>query len=71
MHSTAYMMQNLEKLDGLTKEDMDEVDIPVMLIRVDQDRMVTSEELSLPVRGYVMVRLRRFLTRSMSLKDLI
>lgn len=47
LQSTAHMMQNLEKLDGLTKEDMDEVDIPVVLIRGDQDRMVTSEETQL------------------------
>ncbi len=44
LRSTAHMMQNLERLDGLTKEDMSEVDIPVVLVLGDQDRMVTSEE---------------------------
>lgn len=47
LFSTAHMIQNLERLDGLTREDMDEVDIPVFLIRGDQDRMVTSEETQL------------------------
>lgn len=42
--STAHLMQHLEKLDGLTKEDMSEIDIPVYLILGDQDRMVTTEE---------------------------
>lgn len=42
--STAHMMQNLEKLDGLTKEDLSDIDIPVILIRGEQDRMVKSEE---------------------------
>lgn len=44
LRSTAHMMQNLERLDGLTKEDMAEVDVPVVLVLGDQDRMVTSEE---------------------------
>jgi esterase/lipase len=42
--STAHMMQHLERLDGLTREDMSDVDIPVVLILGDQDRMVTTEE---------------------------
>lgn len=42
--STAHMMQNLERLDGLTKEDMNTIDIPVCLILGDLDRMVTTEE---------------------------
>lgn len=42
--SSAHMMQHLEKLDGLTKEDLNEVDIPVYLILGDQDRMVSTEE---------------------------
>lgn len=42
--STAHMMQHLENLDGLTKEDLTEIDIPVTLILGDQDRMVTTEE---------------------------
>jgi esterase/lipase len=41
---TAHMMQNLERLDGLTKEDLASIDVPVTLILGDQDRMVTSEE---------------------------
>lgn len=44
LRSTAHMMQNLERLDGLTREDMSEIDVPVILILGDQDRMVTSEE---------------------------
>jgi esterase/lipase len=47
LRSTAHMMQNLERLDGLTKEDMSEIDIPVILILGDQDRMVSSEETQL------------------------
>lgn len=44
--STAHMIQNLEKLDGLTKEDFGSIDIPVMLILGDQDRVVSFEETS-------------------------
>jgi pimeloyl-ACP methyl ester carboxylesterase len=44
LRSTAHMMQNLERLDGLTREDMADIQIPVVLILGDQDRMVTSEE---------------------------
>jgi pimeloyl-ACP methyl ester carboxylesterase len=44
LRSTAHMMQNLEKLDGLTREDLAEVTIPVTFILGDQDRMVSSEE---------------------------
>lgn len=44
LHATAHMMQNLEKLDGLTKEDLSDVTIPVTLILGDQDRVVTTEE---------------------------
>lgn len=44
---TAHMMQNLERLDGLTKEDLNDIEIPVVLILGDQDRMVTSEETQL------------------------
>jgi esterase/lipase len=47
MRSTAHMMQHLERLDGLTKEDLHEVEIPVTLVLGDQDRMVTSEETNL------------------------
>lgn len=44
MRSTAHMMQNLEKLDGLTREDLHDIQIPVTFILGDQDRMVSSEE---------------------------
>jgi len=44
LRSTAHMIQNLEKLDGLTREDLSDVKIPVVLILGDQDKMVTSEE---------------------------
>lgn len=44
LRSTAHMMQHLERLDGLTREDMSDIDIPVILILGDQDRAVTSEE---------------------------
>lgn len=44
LHSTAHLMQNLEKLDGLSREDLMDVDIPVTLLLGDQDRMVTTEE---------------------------
>ncbi len=44
LRSTAHMMQNLERLDGLTREDMADIDIPVFLILGDQDRMVSTEE---------------------------
>jgi pimeloyl-ACP methyl ester carboxylesterase len=44
IRSTAHMIQNIEKLDGLTREDVEEITIPVTLMLGDQDRMVTSEE---------------------------
>lgn len=44
LRSTAHMMQNLEKLDGLTKDDLHSIETPVTLILGDQDRMVTTEE---------------------------
>lgn len=47
MLSTAHMIQNLEKLDGLTKEDLEDINIPVILMLGDQDRMVTTEETQL------------------------
>ncbi len=45
--STAHMMQHLERLDGLSKEDLADVEIPVYLMLGDQDRMVTKEETEL------------------------
>ncbi len=47
LRSTAHMMRNLEKLDGLTREDMASIDIPVCLMSGDQDRMVGIEETQL------------------------
>lgn len=47
LRSTAHMLQNLEKLDGLTREDLDDINIPVVLMLGDQDRMVSSEETQL------------------------
>ncbi len=44
LQATAHMMQNLEKLDGLTREDLSDVTIPITLILGDQDRVVTTEE---------------------------
>jgi pimeloyl-ACP methyl ester carboxylesterase len=44
--STAHMMQHLERIDGLSKEDLGSINIPVMLILGDQDRVVTTEETS-------------------------
>ncbi|MGE3610085.1 MAG: alpha/beta fold hydrolase [Bacteriovoracaceae bacterium] len=50
LRSTAHMMQNLQRIDGLTKEDLEEVDIPVFLLLGEQDRMVTQEETNLTSR---------------------
>jgi esterase/lipase len=44
LKSTTHMMQHLERLDGLTKEDLHDLEIPVYLLLGDQDRMVTTEE---------------------------
>jgi pimeloyl-ACP methyl ester carboxylesterase len=45
--STAHMYQNLERLDGLTREDFSDLDIPVTLMIGDQDRSVSTEETNL------------------------
>lgn len=50
LRSTAHLMRNLERLDGLTREDMESVNIPVCLILGDQDRIVSSEETQLAHR---------------------
>ncbi len=50
LRSTAHMMRNLEKLDGLTKEDLAGIEIPVCLMLGDQDRMVSNEETQLAHR---------------------
>lgn len=47
LRSTAHMYQNLEKIDGLTKDDLKEIQIPVTLILGDQDRVVSTEEANL------------------------
>jgi pimeloyl-ACP methyl ester carboxylesterase len=44
LRSSAHLMQNLERLDGLTREDLSGINIPVTLILGDQDRVVTTEE---------------------------
>lgn len=44
LRSTAHLMQNLERIDGLTKEDFEDLEIPVTLVIGDQDRIVTMEE---------------------------
>lgn len=44
MRATAHLIQHLEKLDGLTKEDFADISIPVTLMLGDEDRLVTSEE---------------------------
>lgn len=44
LYATAHMMQNLERLDGLNKEDLNDIETSVVLIIGDQDRMVTTEE---------------------------
>jgi pimeloyl-ACP methyl ester carboxylesterase len=44
LRSTAHMMQNLQKLDGLSHEDLADVSCPVILLRGSEDRMVTYEE---------------------------
>jgi esterase/lipase len=47
LQATAHMIEHLEKLDGLTKEDLSDIKIPVTLMLGDQDRTVTSEETQL------------------------
>jgi pimeloyl-ACP methyl ester carboxylesterase len=44
MRSVAHLYQNLERLDGLTKEDLEEIHIPVLLLVGDEDRTITKEE---------------------------
>lgn len=50
LRSTAHMMRNLQKLDGLSREDLESIEIPVCLILGDQDRMVGMEETQLAHR---------------------
>ncbi len=44
VRSTAHMMQNLQKLDGLSHEDLADVNCPVLILRGSEDRMVTLPE---------------------------
>lgn len=44
LRSTAHMMQNLQKLDGLTHEDLADVSCPVIISRGSEDSMVTLNE---------------------------
>lgn len=44
LQSMAHLIQNLEKLDELTAEDLTEINVPVTLMLGDQDRVVSSEE---------------------------
>ena len=50
LRSTAHLMRNLERLDGLSREDLAGIEIPVCLILGDQDRMVSNEETQLAHR---------------------
>jgi pimeloyl-ACP methyl ester carboxylesterase len=50
LRSTAHLMRNLERLDGLTKEDLAGIEIPVCLLLGDQDRLVSNEETQLAHR---------------------
>jgi len=45
--STAHMMQNLERLDGLTKADVEDIKAQVLLLRGEEDKMVSAEETEL------------------------
>lgn len=44
VRSTAHMMQSLEKLDGLTHEDLADVDCPVVIARGENDSTVNLME---------------------------
>lgn len=44
LQSMAHLIQNLEKLDELTQEDLTEINVPVTLMLGDQDRVVSTEE---------------------------
>ncbi|HLT21907.1 MAG TPA: alpha/beta hydrolase [Bacteriovoracaceae bacterium] len=44
LQSMAHLLQNLEKLDELTSEDLGEINIPVTLMLGDQDRVISTEE---------------------------
>ncbi|MBY0516321.1 MAG: alpha/beta hydrolase [Bacteriovoracaceae bacterium] len=42
--STQHLMNHLERLDGLTPLDLEEIDIPIDLILGDKDKVVSIEE---------------------------
>lgn len=42
--STAHMMQNIERLDGLTSADVEDIRAEVLLLRGGEDRMVNFDE---------------------------
>ncbi len=44
VRTTAHMMQNLQKLDGLSHEDLADVSCPVIISRGSADKMVSLEE---------------------------
>lgn len=44
LSNTAHMMEHLEKLDGLTKIDLESISIPVVLMLGENDKMVTTAE---------------------------
>ena len=63
LKSTAHMFQNLERLDGLSKEDLNDIDIPVTLILGDQDHSVSNEEMQL-TKGHIPHSKVRFIGHS-------
>lgn len=44
LQSMAHLLQNLEKLDELTNEDLSDINVPVTLMLGDQDRVTSTEE---------------------------
>lgn len=44
LSNTAHMMEHLEKLDGLISIDLNSIEIPVVLMLGDQDKMVSEQE---------------------------
>lgn len=44
LSNTAHMMEHLEKLDGLTEVDLNSIEIPVVLMLGEEDKMVSKSE---------------------------
>lgn len=44
LQSMAHLLQNLEKQDEITNEDLSDINIPVTLMLGDQDRVISTEE---------------------------